>query len=315
MDDEDAITRREALGVVLAATAAVSIGCARRSEPAPGTKENDALRTSTSARMPAIFLPHGGGPWPFVDLGEMFSPREQQALTEYLVGIPAQLPQRPKALVVVSAHWEAPVPTVMTSPRPPMLYDYYGFPPESYRITWPAPGDPRLAARVRELLGAAGFPSAEDAQRGFDHGTFVPLKLTLPDANVPTIQLSLQEGLDPERHLAIGKALAPLRDEGVLLVGSGMSFHNLRDFGRPSGRSSSVAFDEWLRRIVVGDAPTRDADLARWSSAPSARHAHPREEHLLPLMVMAGAAGADRGRVVYSDTFGGARISAVHFGA
>ena len=97
-------------------------------------------------------------------------------------------------MVVVSAHWEEPVPTVMTSPRPPILYDYYGFPPETYRITWPAPGDPRLAARVRELLGAAGFATAEDVARGFDHGTFIPLKVTFPDADVPTVQLSLSRG-------------------------------------------------------------------------------------------------------------------------
>src|SRR5689334_4254312 len=116
----------------------------------------------------------------------------------------------------------------MSGEHPPMLYDYYGFPPESYRITWPAPGDPALAGRVRELLGAAGFESGANAERGFDHGTFVPLKLTYPDADVPTVQLSLKEGLDPAEHIAIGRALAPLRDEGVLIVGSGMTFHNLR---------------------------------------------------------------------------------------
>ena len=132
-------------------------------------------------------------------------------------------------MVVVSAHWEEPVSTVMTSPRPPLLYDYGGFPPETYRIAWPAPGAPQLAARVRALLEGAGFPTAEDAERGFDHGTFVPLKLAFPEADVPAIQLSLVEGLDPERHLALGRALAPLRDEDVLLVGSGMSYHNMRD--------------------------------------------------------------------------------------
>jgi aromatic ring-opening dioxygenase catalytic subunit (LigB family) len=273
------------------------------------------MTTSNRIRMPTIFLPHGGGPWPFMDLGGFVAQHEREALAGYLEGLPAALPQRPQALVVVSAHWEEPVPTVMTSARPPILYDYYGFPPETYQIQWPAPGDPRLAARVQELLQSAGMETAEDPQRGFDHGTFIPLKLTFPKADVPAIQLSLQAGLDPAQHLAIGRALAPLRDEGILLVGSGMSFHNLRLFGRPSARAIAEAFDAWLQRAVVLQPAERDAELASWAAAPSARLAHPREEHLLPLLVMAGAAGADRGHIPYSDTFAGARITAVHFGA
>jgi aromatic ring-opening dioxygenase catalytic subunit (LigB family) len=270
---------------------------------------------SETQRLPAIYIPHGGGPWPFVDLPGFVEPREKRALADYLAGLVASLPRRPAAMVVVSAHWEATVPTVMTSPSPPILYDYYGFPPASYEITWPAPGNPRLAARVRELLEGAGVPTAEDAKRGFDHGTFIPLKLTFPDADVPTIQLSLQEGLDPARHLAIGRALAPLRGEGVLLVGSGMSYHNMRGFRQPQGRADSEVFDAWMQHVAASEPGERDAALARWSEAPAARRVHPREEHLLPLMVMAGAAGADRGRVPFSDSFGGVRISAVHFGA
>ena len=273
---------------------------------------------SNDSRMPTIYLPHGGGPWPWMDLGGLLTDAERGALTEYLEGIVPALPRRPRAVVVVSAHWEEPVPTVMTSPRPPMLYDYSGFPPEMYRITWPAPGEPQLAARVRALLEAAGWTTAEDGARGFDHGTFVPLKLTFPEADMPTVQLSLQEGLDPERHLALGRALAPLRDEDVLLVGSGMSYHNLRDFfgsmPRPARGAKSEAFDAWLREAVVAELAARDAALARWAAAPNARAVHPREEHLLPLMVMAGAAGADRGRVAFHDTFAGFHITAAHFG-
>ena len=269
-------------------------------------------------RMPTIFLPHGGGPWPWMDLRFMVTDQEKQALTDYLQGLVAQLPRRPRAMVVVSAHWETPVPTVMTSPRPPMLYDYYNFPPETYRIQWPAPGEPQLAGRVRALLEAAGFETAEDAARGFDHGTFVPLKLTFPEADMPTIQLSLQERLDPAQHLALGRALAPLRDEDVLLVGSGMSFHNLRDFFGPLSREAravkSAPFDAWLRQAVAADPATRDAELTRWAQAPNARAAHPREDHLLPLMVIAGASGDDRGRVAFNDTFAGFHVSAVHFG-
>ncbi len=268
--------------------------------------------SSVNARMPTIYLPHGGGPWPFMEPPHALARREFNALADYLKSIPAQLPQRPRAMVVISGHWEERVPTVMTSARPPMLYDYGGFPPETYEITWPAPGEPELAARVRGLLDAAGIESGENSRRGFDHGAFVPLKLAYPDADVPTIQLSLQKGLDPARHLAIGGALAPLRDDGILLVGSGMSFH---DIGTRGYIEHSDRFDEWLQRIIVADRPARDADLVRWSSAPSARDAHAREDHLLPLMVIAGAAGADLGAPVWSGRYMGARISAVHFGS
>ena len=202
----------------------------------------------------------------------------------------------------------------MTHPRPPILYDYYGFPAPAYRIAWPAPGDPGLASRVRALLGANGIATAENGERGFDHGTFIPLKLAFPAANIPVTQLSLKAGLDPHEHLAIGRALAPLRDEGVFVVGSGMSFHNMRAFGDPRVGAMSEPFDRWLRETAVLDPERRDAELARWVHAPSARDCHPREEHLLPLMVVAGAAGSDRGAVAYEGMMLGARISAIHFG-
>jgi aromatic ring-opening dioxygenase catalytic subunit (LigB family) len=267
---------------------------------------------SMNTRMPVVFLPHGGGPWPFVEMG-FGDAKELASLAGYLKSLHDVPPVAPKALLVVSAHWEEPEPTVMTSRRPPMLYDYSGFPPEAYRITWPAPGSPELAARVTELLGKAGIAAGSDAERGYDHGTFVPLKLTYPQADVPAVQLSLKEGLDPAEHLAIGRALAPLRDEGVFIVGSGMTFHDLRGFG-PRGREASVAFDGWLSKTATAEPAARDAGLTRWSSAPSARQAHPREEHLLPLMVIAGAAGTDRGRSGWSGTINGVRISAYHFG-
>jgi aromatic ring-opening dioxygenase catalytic subunit (LigB family) len=263
-------------------------------------------------RLPVVFVPHGGGPWPFVDLG--FNRAEMDDLARYLRSVRDVPPSSPRALLVVSAHWEERVPTVMASEHPPMLYDYYGFPPEAYRITWPAPGDPKLATRVQQLLGAAGIDSGSDADRGFDHGTFVPLKLTYPDADVPTVQLSLEQGLDPATHLAIGRALAPLRDEGVFIVGSGMTFHNLRTFRDPRSHAVSEAFDGWLRETAVLDADERDRRLTRWALAPSARLAHPREEHLLPLMVIAGAAGADRGQVAYDGSVMGVRVSGYQFG-
>jgi aromatic ring-opening dioxygenase catalytic subunit (LigB family) len=310
------IGRRQAVAAMVAATASSSAACTRAPGAASGhsqSKQREEAVNPARTVMPTIYLPHGGGPWPFVDLGSLFTREEGDALAGYLREIPVGLPERPRAMVVVSAHWEAPVPTVMTSPSPPMLYDYYGFPPESYRITWPAPGQPEVAGRVRSLLEGAGFKTGEDRQRGFDHGTFVPLKLTYPNADVPTVQLSLEEGLDPARHLAVGRALAPLRDEGVLLLGSGMSYHNLRSLMRHAVGQESVTFDDWLKRIAVGDPSARDGELTRWASAPGARQSHPREEHLLPLMVMAGAAGSDRGKIAYSGKFAGANITAVHF--
>jgi aromatic ring-opening dioxygenase catalytic subunit (LigB family) len=264
-----------------------------------------------NARLPVVYIPHGGGPWPFVHI---FPRAETDALEAYLRTVRALPKTPPAALLVVSAHWEEPVPTVLTADRPPILYDYYGFPPDAYRIPWPAPGDPALAARVRELLGAAGFETAADPKRGFDHGTFIPLKVAYPDAEVPTVQLSLKAGLDPAEHLAIGRAIAPLRDEGVFIIGSGMSFHNMRAFQSRAGGGLGDAFDAWLRETAALGPADRDARLERWSEAPGARDSHPREEHLLPLMVVAGAAGDDRGSVPFNASVLGFKASAVQFG-
>lgn len=267
--------------------------------------------TSKPQRMPVVFVPHGGGPWPFVDLG--FDREECDDLAAYLRGLADVPAVRPKALLVISAHWEEAEVTVMTGERPPLLYDYYNFPAAAYEIQWPAPGSPTLAARVQALLGAAGITSRTDADRGFDHGTFVPLKLTYPRADVPTVQLSLRRGLDPEQHLAVGRALAPLRDEGVFIVGSGMSYHNLRAFfGK--GTAAAAEFDAWLGEAVAQEPRERACRLTRWAKAPSARLAHPREEHLLPLMVVVGAAGEDAARTAYHGTMMGNRLSAYHFG-
>ncbi|HEU5076009.1 MAG TPA: class III extradiol ring-cleavage dioxygenase [Polyangiaceae bacterium] len=265
-----------------------------------------------TSKLPVVFVPHGGGPMSYVEFG---APRaEVDALAEYWRKV-GQLPRvTPRALLVVSAHWEAEVPTLMTSPNPPMLYDYYGFPPAAYEIRWPAPGAPWLAGRVRELLGQADIPSAVDEHRGFDHGTFVPLGRIFPNAEIPTLQLSLASGLDPSLHLAIGRALTPLRDEGVFIIGSGMSYHNMRGFGAPQADADAAAFDAWLQETIRLPSAERDERLAAWEHAPSARRVHPHEEHLLPLMVVAGAAGDDRGSVPYSGKVFGKAISAAQFG-
>ena len=262
--------------------------------------------------MPVVFVPHGGGPWPFVEMG--FPREDVDRLAGYLRSVRSVPPRPPRALLVISAHWEEPVPTVMTATHPPILYDYYGFPPESYTITWPAPGAPDLASRVRELLNDAGITTAVDSERGYDHGTFIPLKLTYPNADVPAIQLSLKEGLDPAEHIALGRALRPLRDEDIFIIGSGMTFHNLRAYRDPRAAPVAEMFDAWLRESMTLDPESRNARLARWESAPAARAAHPREEHLIPLMVASGAAGDDRAIVAFNDTFTGLRLSAYHFG-
>jgi aromatic ring-opening dioxygenase catalytic subunit (LigB family) len=310
------VTRRAALitGAVGVAGAAGLALAAAPGRNVPGQKAGDQMSTTSpsSSRMPVVFLPHGGGPWPFVEL-PFGSPEELGSLADYLRSVKALPTTRPRAVLAVSAHWEEPVPTVMTSTNPPMLYDYYGFPPESYRIQWPAPGAPDVAKRVQELLEGAGFATNTDPRRGFDHGAFVPLKLTYPDADVPTIQLSLKEGLDPAEHIAMGKALAPLRDEGVFIIGSGMTFHNLRAFS-PRAAPVAEAFDAWLRESATLEPAARDARLVEWEGAPAARLAHPREEHLLPLMVVAGAAGDDRGRVAWNGTILDLKLSAYHFG-
>jgi aromatic ring-opening dioxygenase catalytic subunit (LigB family) len=233
----------------------------------------------------------------------------------YLRGIAASMAQRPKAILVISGHWEAGIPTVNAAPEHSLYYDYYGFPEQTYRLTYPAKGSPVLAARVRELLANADIVSAEDTGRGLDHGVFVPLKLMYPDADIPIVQLSLRHDMDAEAHLSIGRRLQPLRDEGVLVVGSGMSFHNLPALRSGHGDAESIAFDTWLTAAVTDPNPSgRSAKMAAWRSAPFAEECHPEAEHLLPLHVVIGAAGNDAGRRVFSDRLMGKAISAFQFG-
>jgi aromatic ring-opening dioxygenase catalytic subunit (LigB family) len=183
-------------------------------------------------------------------------------------------------------------------------------------VHYDAPGSPELARRVLGLIEAAGLPAALDPERGFDHGMFSPMAAIYPQADVPVVQLSLRRGLDPAEHLALGRALAPLRNENVLIVGSGLSYHNLRNLG-PQAHEPSKAFDDWLAQTVHATPAQRIERLLAWSQAPSARIAHPREEHLIPLMVAAGAAGEDAGmRIYHEEAFmGGAVVSSYRFGA
>jgi len=272
----------------------------------------------TASRLPTLMIPHGGGPCFFMDPPPRM-PTLWDAMGDHLRGLADQIGLRPEAVLVISGHWETDIPTVHAAPEHTLLYDYYGFPEHTYRLTYPAKGSPGVAARTRALLKEAGIASAVEATRGLDHGVFVPLKLIYPDADVPVVQLSLQAGLSPERHLDIGRALAPLRDNGVLIVGSGMTFHNMgemRGGGSDQAVSASVAFDDWLTETVaLTDSQARAERLADWANAPGGRFAHPREEHLLPIMVAAGAAGDDVGTRTYSERLGGrAAQSSYRFG-
>lgn len=264
-------------------------------------------------KLPTYFISHGGGPWPYMP--EMRDMMRQ--LAQSLQDISAQIGVLPKALLMVSAHWEERDSyAVMSSPHPPMLYDYGGFPAHTYEVVYPAPGSPELAQQVHDLIVASGLPAKLDGQRGFDHGAFAPLAVMYPQANVPVVQLSLRSHLQPEEHLALGRALAPLREEGVLIVGSGLSYHNLRQFG-PAGQAPSAAFDAWLQDTLVTSSPAqRTTLLKQWASAPGARQSHPREEHLIPLMVAVGAAEAEAGTCVYNEAgfMNGITASSFRFG-
>jgi aromatic ring-opening dioxygenase catalytic subunit (LigB family) len=265
-------------------------------------------------KQPSIYLPHGGGPCFFMD-PPPDDPTRWVAMEAYLRDLPSMLPSRPDALLIISGHWEMKRPTVLAAARPGLLFDYYNFPPHTYRLTYPAPGAPDLAARVRGLLAEAGIDSDADGERGYDHGIFIPMKVAFPDADIPILQLSLQSGLDPARHIAVGKALRSLRDDNILIIGSGLSFHNLGALGDPRATAPAEAFDAWLTRTLCdGPIAERDSGLARWSEAPFARICHPREEHLLPLMVAAGAGAGEPGRHAFSGKIWGKPVSAYHFG-
>jgi aromatic ring-opening dioxygenase catalytic subunit (LigB family) len=269
--------------------------------------------TNAGAKMPTWFIPHGGGPCFFMDWNP---PDAWNRMGDFLKNLAATLPRQPKAIVMVSAHWLEPHLAVTSGAQPELIYDYYGFPPHTYELKYPAPGAPALADQIVKTLNAAGISSAPDAQRGFDHGMFIPLKLIFPDANIPVVQLSLHNSLDPVRHLEAGRALESLRDQDVLIIGSGMSFHNMRAYGNPQYGPISDVFDEWLTQAVESSPQERYRLLTNWEQAPAARQCHPprAEEHLIPLMTVAGAAGQDAGRKVFSDRVLETTLSAFTFG-
>lgn len=268
----------------------------------------------TKHRLPTYFLSHGGGPWPWL---KDFRPGAYDQLEASLHDVRREVGQVPRAVLMVSGHWEAHRFLVSSSAQPPMVFDYHGFPEHTYRIRYDAPGDPALAETVSTLLQRADVATGLDPKRGFDHGTFSLMYSMYPDADMPIVQLSLRADLDPAAHLRVGELLAPLRDEGVLIIGSGFSFHDVRGIMSGTGAAASATFDAWLNETLVESSPqAREQRLLRWSEAPAARAAHPREDHLLPLMVAVGAARDDAGVRIYHqrDFMGSITASSYRFG-
>uniref|UniRef100_A0A7S1THN4 Extradiol ring-cleavage dioxygenase class III enzyme subunit B domain-containing protein n=1 Tax=Compsopogon caeruleus TaxID=31354 RepID=A0A7S1THN4_9RHOD len=240
-----------------------------------------------------VFVSHGGGPLPI--LGDA----QHKDLVKSLQQLSTRLPRHPRAILVISAHWEAEGFTITSSENPGLLYDYYGFPKEAYTVQYPAKGSPQLAQEwASELARLSGLPVKMDSQRRYDHGVFVPLLLMYPEADVPVLQLSLDQSLDPALHWRMGQALMQVIPDDVVVIGSGFSFHNLPLIFR--GGSSSMAkaehFLTWLDEVVTDrnlSTYEREERWRKWESAPEARINHPKEEHLIPLL-MCSAMMADR---------------------
>jgi 4,5-DOPA dioxygenase extradiol len=234
-------------------------------------------------KMPALYVSHGSP-------NLAITPRTPAY--KFLSGLAAELP-RPKAILIVSAHFTTRAPVIATAAKPPMIYDFGGFSPALYEMVYPAPGAPDVSRRAGQLLAAAGMQVAEDATRGYDHGVWVPLKVIYPAADIPVAQVSMQPLADARHHYALGQALAPLRDEGVLIIGSGSMTHNLRAIERDAIAGPPPAwvsdFTEWMHdHLIAGD---REAVLDAIDIAPGAQANHPYDDHLLPLFVALGAAG------------------------
>lgn len=244
------------------------------------------IMENKSKLAPVLYFPHGGGPLPLLGGGG------HEKMVRFLQMM-APILGRPDAILVVSAHWEELKPMVTSGQNPTLIYDYYGFPEEAYQIEYPAPGEPVLAEKMVSLIKAAGQTAWRHSQRGFDHGLYVPLKIMYPSASIPCLQQSLISSLDADDHIQLGKALASLRHENILVMGSGFSFHNLRAFGPGNisvQDSQNEKFQQWLIETCTGEMSEsqREKQLITWESAPFARYCHPREEHLLPLHVCYG---------------------------
>jgi 4,5-DOPA dioxygenase extradiol len=263
-------------------------------------------RAISNSMLPSVFVSHGAPTLPL----------DGCPAREFLRGLGAALP-RPRAVLAVSAHWDNAAPAVNRVAVNDTIHDFYGFPEALYRLRYAAPGSAELAGRTQQLLSAAGFEPGTDNARGLDHGAWVPLMLMYPQADVPVVQLSIQSHLGPEHHLKLGQALAALRDEDVLVLGSGGYTHNLRalDRWRLDGpeRPWVGDFSDWIHGALTEG---RTGDLTAYRRlAPHAAEAHPEEDHFMPLFVALGAGGEGAGvtRLHRSTTFGSLRMDAYAF--
>ena len=255
-----------------------------------------------------VYFSHGGGPLPL--LGDPGHAKMISFLQELSLHI-----KKPDAIIVFSAHWEASIPTIIGSKNPALFYDYYGFPPEAYSIDYPLPGNPELSNKIKTMFDQHAIKSNIDISRGFDHGVFIPLKIMYPDAVIPTVQISLVNGLDPLEHIALGNALEELAQENILFIGSGFSFHNLQLFSwnyMNMEDPKNNEFQDALINICTKETSYEKARnmLVDWKALPNASYCHPREEHLLPLHICFGLAKT-AGTVAFDDYILGKRSVAI----
>lgn len=248
----------------------------------------------TQSNMTILYISHGGGPLP------LLNDESHNAMVQFLTQL--ELPQ-PKSILVISAHWEEEVATITSHSK--LIYDYYGFPKETYELTYQPKEDKQLPNLISNLLTQHNIKN-KITQRGFDHGVFIPLMLMYPNADIPVTQLSLINGLDPKEHIELGKALSTL-DSNILIIGSGFSFHNLREYSSSNKKDpKNDAFQDWLINTVTHN---NQEELMKFKQAPYASYCHPREEHLIPLHVCVGAANKS-GTVIFDDYIAGKRCVA-----
>ena len=268
--------------------------------------------TNSSIKIaPIIYLPHGAGPFPLLG-GRGYG---NESIIPFLTNLSSFITE-PSAILIISAHWEAQQASLTSAQQPTLIFDFLGFPKQAYNLQYPAPGQPKLAQEIYNQLKNNNIAAQLETQRGFDHGVYVPLKLMYPKAHIPCIQLSLIKGLNAAEHIALGKALTEIRNKNVLIIGSGMSFHNLSLFFSPNKESyqKSNTFDQWLIDTCTNASLSKiekEKRLIAWKEAPYAQFCHPREEHLLPLHVCFGAACKETptAKVIFNENFMGAKIT------
>lgn len=257
-----------------------------------------------------VYFSHGGGPLPI--LGD---PSHAEMIS-FMKNLPRKL-EKPEAIIVISAHWEEEVPSVIGNDNPSLFYDYYGFPKEAYGLKYSLPGNIGLVNQLKNLFGENKMHLRMDDKRGLDHGVFIPLMMMYPEADIPVTQISLIKGLDPQMHLSMGKVFNQLLKEKILIIGSGFSFHNMRAFdwsGENKTDEKNDRFQDWLIDVCTGDYSQKEREdkLQKWENAPDARYCHPREEHLIPLHVCCGTAKT-KGKIIFDNYILGKRALAIRW--